>query len=192
MVHEDNPAVTNVCFSPNGRFVLAFSLDSSIRLWDYVSGAVKKTYQGHFNKGFSIGGCFGSIKDSEGGQSDKEARQTHAFIASASEEGDIVLWDVVTKEIVQRIQKPHNGVCFWVDVNSSTMVSAGQDKTIKVYRGATVPKEGGVGVRPALVCGVNGHSGAISPGAAAAADDELQRQIGEAESPITHVKEEQL
>lgn len=103
-----------------------------------------------------------------------------------------MLWDVVTKEVVQRIQKAHDGVCFWVDVNGSTMVSAGQDKTIRVYRGATVPEDGGVGTKPPFVNGVNGHNGVISPGAAAAADDELQRQIGEAEFPMPHVKEEQL
>lgn len=128
LVHEDNPPVTSVCFSPNGRFVLAHSMDSCLRLWDYVSGTVKKTYQGHVNKGFSIGGCFGTI-DGE------------AFIASASEDGGIVMWDVKSKQIVQRIEGGgrrsgggHEGVCFWVDVNGDTLVSAGQDGKIRVYR----------------------------------------------------------
>ncbi|KAK5990555.1 WD repeat-containing protein 5 [Cladobotryum mycophilum] len=120
LVHEDNPAVTNVCFSPNGRFVLAFNLDNCIRLWDYVSGSVKKTYQGHRNQKFALGGCFGTLDGV-------------AFIASASEDGDIVLWDVKNKELIQRV-KGHQGVCFWVDVHGDTMVSAGQDTTIKVYR----------------------------------------------------------
>jgi COMPASS component SWD3 len=123
MVHEDNPPVTSVCFAPNGRYVLAFSMDSCLRLWDYVSGSVKKTYQGHTNKGFSIGGCFGSIDQSQ-----------NAFIAAASEDGDIVLWDVKSKEIVQRIEKAHDGVCFWVDVKDNIMVSCGQDGRIKVLR----------------------------------------------------------
>ncbi|KOS19373.1 WD repeat-containing protein 5 [Escovopsis weberi] len=121
LVHEDNPAVTNVCFSPNGRFVLAFNLDNCIRLWDYVSGSVKKTYQGHRNSRFAIGGCFGTL-DGE------------AFIASASEQGDVVLWNVKTKELVQHVAGAHEGVCFWVDVHGDTMVSAGQDSRIVVYR----------------------------------------------------------
>lgn len=120
LVHEDNPAVTNVCFSPNGRFVLAFNLDNCIRLWDYVSGSVKKTYQGHCNKSFAIGGCFG-VLDGE------------AFIASASEDGDVLLWDVKSKEVLQRVHG-HEGVCFWVDVHGETMVTAGQDGSVKVYR----------------------------------------------------------
>ncbi|KAF4449459.1 WD repeat-containing [Fusarium albosuccineum] len=120
LVHEDNPAVANVCFSPNGRFVLAFNLDNCIRLWDYVAGSVKKTYQGHINEKFAVGGCFGVLDGAP-------------FIASASEDGSIVLWDVVSKTVLQRVEG-HAGVCFWVDVHGETMVSSGQDNTVKVYR----------------------------------------------------------
>lgn len=121
MVHEDNPPVTSVCFAPNGRYVLAFSMDSCIRLWDYVSGSVKKTYQGHKNGGYSIGGCFSVV----GGR---------AFVTAASEDGDIVLWDVRTKEIVQRIEKAHESVVFWVDVHGDTLVSCGQDGKIRIFK----------------------------------------------------------
>ncbi|KAG9507568.1 hypothetical protein J7337_001121 [Fusarium musae] len=120
LVHEDNPAVANVCFSPNGRFVLAFNLDNCIRLWDYVSGTVKKTYQGHANEKFAVGGCFGVLEGAP-------------FIASASEDGSIVMWDVVSKTVLQRVEG-HKGVCFWVDVHGETMVTGGQDNTVKVYR----------------------------------------------------------
>lgn len=120
LVHEDNPAVANVSFSPNGRFVLAFNLDNCIRLWDYVAGSVKKTYQGHKNEKFAVGGCFGTL-DGE------------PFIASASEDGGIVLWDVRSKNVLQRIEG-HESVCFWVDVHGDTMVSAGQDCSVRIYR----------------------------------------------------------
>jgi FOG: WD40 repeat len=141
LVHEDNPAVTNVCFSPNGRFVLAFNLDNSIRLWDYVQGTVKKTYQGHTNQGFSIGGCFGILTDVDNRNSPRNEEEQNGrsirrqpFIASASEDGDIVMWDVNSKQVVQRIKGAHKGVCFWVDVNGGTMVSCGQDGAVKVWR----------------------------------------------------------
>jgi COMPASS component SWD3 len=120
-VHEDNPSITSVCFAPNGRYVLAFSTDSCLRLWDYVSGTVKKTYQGHINKAFSIGGCFGTIDN-------------QPFIAAPSEDGDVVLWDVRTKEVVQRLSGGHKGVCYWVDVSGDVLVSAGQEGKIRVYR----------------------------------------------------------
>jgi COMPASS component SWD3 len=194
-VHEDNPAVTNVCFSPNGRFVLAFSLDNSIRLWDYVSGLVKKTYQGHTNKAFSVGGCFGVLTDIDDGTAEKEADGTvmrrQAFIASASEDGDIVMWDVGSKAVVQRIAGAHTGVCFWVDVHGATMVSAGQDGIIKVFRHRPKGVAKGNGI-PNGVNGVNGQENAATPDNAAA-DAELQRQVeADAESPGQHVKEEQL
>ncbi|KAI0175668.1 WD40 repeat-like protein [Hypoxylon sp. FL1284] len=147
LVHEDNPPITSVCFAPNGRYVLAFSMDSCLRLWDYVSGTVRKTYQGHENSKFSIGGCFGTLTptpaDSNGNNDNDSNSNSNtggngngegAFIASPSEDGDIVLWDVKSKRVVQRLAGAHRGVCFWVDVCGDTMVSAGQDGRIKVYR----------------------------------------------------------
>lgn len=198
LVHEDNPAVTNVCFSPNGRFVLAFNLDNSIRLWDYVAGSVKKTYQGHTNKGFSIGGCFGVLTDTDDGYTEEEAdddsTRRRAFITSASEEGDIVMWDVGSKAVLQRIKGAHKGVCFWVDVHGSTMASAGQDGLIKILRhrpqGGQVKQEDG---EPNAVDGVNGHVEEEDTPDAVMADEELQRHIeADAGSPGQHVKEEQV
>ncbi|KAH6853398.1 WD40-repeat-containing domain protein [Chaetomium sp. MPI-CAGE-AT-0009] len=198
LVHEDNPAVANVCFSPNGRFVLAFSLDNSIRLWDYVSGSVKKTYQGHANKGFSIGGCFGVLADHDDGageqNADDDEGRRQSFIVSASEDGDIVMWDVKSKGVIQRIKGAHQGVCFCVDVHGSTMVSSGQDGFIKVFRhrprSGPVKRENG---HANEFSGANGHLEESTPDAAAAADEELQRQVeADAESPGQHVKEERL
>ncbi|KAM0329936.1 hypothetical protein ACHAQA_004103 [Verticillium albo-atrum] len=131
LVHEDNPAVTAVCFAPNSRFVLAFNLDNCIRLWDYVAGTVRKTYQGHKNAGFAVGGCFGLLPLA-GGASQQD-QQEGAFVASASEDGDVVLWDVSSKEIVQRIHAHPGLVCFWVDVRGDTMVTAGQDGSLRVF-----------------------------------------------------------
>jgi COMPASS component SWD3 len=177
--------------------VLAFNLDNSIRLWDYVSGSVKKTYQGHTNKGFSIGGCFGVLTDRDDGaeeeNADGDGARQQPFIASASEDGDIVLWDVRSKGVIQQIKGAHKGVCFWVDVHGGNMVSAGQDGLIKVFRhrprGGHVKRENG---EANGFGGVNGHLEEEMPDAAEA-DEELQRQVeAEAGSPGQHVKEEQL
>lgn len=44
------------------------------------------------------------------------------------------MWDVTSKEVVQRVDGHKEGVCFWVDVYEDLMVSAGQDHTVRVYR----------------------------------------------------------
>ena len=175
LVHEDNPSASSVCFSPNGRFVLASYTDSCVRLWDFINMpcAVKKTYQGHVNEGYSVGGCFGIVRRRRPRVAHKPAQNGHVghvgqldgdgeeqavnrdgpardeqdeeeeyddegipFVASASEDGDVVMWDVRTKEVVQRIPRAHDGVCFWVDVHSAsgTMVTCGYDKRIVVHR----------------------------------------------------------
>jgi WD40 repeat protein len=253
LVHEDNPAITSVCFAPGGHYVLAWSLDSCIRLWDYVSGAVKKTYQGHRNSRFAVGGCFAlssrrkttgchhggsgehhgddgdgcddcdgycscddescsasgsrsefeSESDSErgpknqdhtresGGNGDgvghdnqpvgslakgsdvdgdirgsrrnprcprhprdlsserlrhhrrRRRRHQYSLIISPSEDGRVLVWDVTTKLLVQTLDchggggggggDGGGGVCFWVDTNAGTLVTAGQDCTMRIY-----------------------------------------------------------
>ena len=116
-----------VRFSPNGKFVLAWTLDNSIRLWNYIDGRCVKTYQGHRNEKYSLGGSFGTY----GPSSDK-----YAFIVSGSEDGSIWLWDVGTKTILQRVENAHEGVVFSVDPHPDRpwLVSGGADKTIRLWR----------------------------------------------------------
>ncbi|EKD20611.1 WD repeat domain 5B [Drepanopeziza brunnea f. sp. 'multigermtubi' MB_m1] len=122
LVHEDNPPVTTVRFAPNGKYILAWTLDSYVRLWDYVSGTCKKTYQGHVNTKFSIGGAFG-VSGSE------------AFVVSGSEDGNLVFWDVKTKDIIQKVGG-HEGVVCWVDTSpqpNGAVVSGGMDGTVRIW-----------------------------------------------------------
>jgi COMPASS component SWD3 len=114
--------VTTVRFSPNGRYILAFTLDSCIRLWDYVSGTCKKTYQGHENSKLSLSGTFG-------------VAGTEAFIVSGSENGELLFWDVRTKEVVQRAEG-HQGAVLWVDTcpgPSKKLVTGGMDGTVRIW-----------------------------------------------------------
>src|ERR1700735_2231511 len=67
-------------------------LDGCVRLWDYVGGTCVKTYQGHVNRQYGLGGCMGTY--TTGGR--------EAFVVSGSEDGDVVAWDVTSKDILWR------------------------------------------------------------------------------------------
>ena len=124
LVHEDNAAVTFARFSPNGKFVLAATLDSCLRLWNYVEGRCVKTYQGHKNEKYSIAACFGVRPGS-----------SRVFVACGDEEGKVVLWDVSTKEILQVLQG-HDGPVLGVDVSPSgdAMATCGLDGTVRLCK----------------------------------------------------------
>lgn len=107
-----------------------------------MSGTCKKTYQGHVNKKYGIGGAFG-VSGSE------------AFIVSGSENGEILFWDIKSKELVQTV-RGHDGVVIWVDTcpgPSGTLVSGGLDGTVRIWvdvsedddihaNGLTLPEDG--------------------------------------------------
>jgi len=119
-----------------------------------------------------------------------------AFVVSASEDGDIVLWDVRSKEVVQRITRAHKEVCFWVDVHGDTMVSAGKDGMIRVFKNKTPKREPEANTNGASVGaemnGVNGHAGESD---AQMADEELQRHVeaeDTAQIKLEDVKVEEL
>ncbi|RAL01359.1 WD40 repeat domain-containing protein [Aspergillus ibericus CBS 121593] len=134
IVHEDNPPVTAVKFSPNGKYVLAWTLDDCVRLWDYVEGRCIKTYQGHTNRKYSLQGGFG-VYGVRGGP-------VHAFAVSGSEDGAVLCWDVVSKQVLQRIEG-HTGVVLGVDTctlgEARLMVSCGLDGTVRVWEETAEP-----------------------------------------------------
>lgn len=131
--HEDTPPVASVRFSPNGRFVLTWMLDSSLRMWNYGEGRCVKTYQGHRNERFGLSGAFGLY----GGEECKKA-----LVVSGSENGDVLVWDVVSKGILQRLTG-HEGAVLGVDVHSDlkAMVSCGMDRTIRIWREEHIMKD---------------------------------------------------
>jgi COMPASS component SWD3 len=131
LVHEDNPPATCVKFSPNGKYILAWTLDGCVRMWNYVESRVIKTFQGHVNKKYSLSGCFGYY-----GSPDAKHNPPLAFAVSGSEDGAILCWDIVSKNILQRIEG-HTDVVIGVHtgkLNGKRMlVSCGLDKTVRVW-----------------------------------------------------------
>ena len=137
--HEDTPPVVSVRFSPNGRFIATWMLDSSVRMWNYVEGRCVKTYKGHVNTKYSLQGAIGTYgglgAEDADGQGEGEGIGDKAMVASGSEDGAIVLWDVNSKAVLQRLEG-HEGPVMGVDVDGkgTKIVSCGMDKTIRLWR----------------------------------------------------------
>lgn len=131
LVMEDNPPATCVKFSPNGKYVLAWTLDGCIRMWSYVESRVYKTFQGHVNDKYSLSGCFGYY-----GFRDVLYNPPLCFAVSGSEDGSILFWDLVSKQILQRLTGHSDAV---LCVHTGTLngkrlvVSCGVDKTVRLW-----------------------------------------------------------
>lgn len=81
----------HVRFSPNGKFVLASTLDNTIRLWNFHTSRVLKTYTGHTNSAYCIFSGF-------------SVTGTGKWIVSGSEDHRVYLWDLQTREVVQKLE----------------------------------------------------------------------------------------
>jgi COMPASS component SWD3 len=89
LVDNDNPPVTSVKFSPNGKYILAGSLDNAVRLWSHQTGRCVKTLTGHQNIKYC---CFPAFLDSSNTGSD--------CILSGSEDGKLYAWDMGSKAVL--------------------------------------------------------------------------------------------
>lgn len=51
---EENIPISYAKFSPNGKYILMSTLDSSLKLMDYTRNKCLKTYVGHTNEKYCI------------------------------------------------------------------------------------------------------------------------------------------
>ncbi|MEO5357749.1 MAG: AAA family ATPase [Nitrospirae bacterium YQR-1] len=128
--------VTSVSFSPDGKFIVSGSLDSTVKLWDAATGSLIRTISGHSNN-------VTSVSFSPDGK----------FIVSGSRDDTVKLWDAATGSLIRTISGHSNTV---TSVNFSPdgkfIVSGSEDNTVKLWDAAT----------GSLIRTISGHSNTVT------------------------------
>jgi len=110
-----------VTFSPDGKFILTASEDTTAKIWDAASGALAQTLQGH------SGGVNHASYSADGKQ-----------IVTASADGTARVWDAATGQ--EKLQlKGHTGAVNSASFNAddTLIVTASDDHTARVWNAKT-------------------------------------------------------
>lgn len=92
--HVDQAPLVSVRFSPSSLQLLAMSLDSAVRLWDLANARVLKTYTGHVNTKYAGTALFAYLPS---------AALPRTLVVAPSEDRELYLWDLQTKQVVQKL-----------------------------------------------------------------------------------------
>lgn len=140
LIDDDNPPVSFVKFSPNGKYILAATLDNTLKLWDYSKCKCLKTYTGHKNEKYCIFANFSVT----GGKVCKcnlkillSLINFFQWIVSGSEDNMVYIWNLQSKEVVQRLQGHTDTVLTTACHPTENIIASGaleNDKTIKLWK----------------------------------------------------------
>lgn len=130
--------VTNVNFSPDGKFIVTGSVDNTAKLWDVQTGREIRTFRGHSNSVSSV--CF-----SPDGK----------YIVSGSLDNTARLWDIETGEEIRKFCG-HSGAVYSVEFSpDGELIATGSlDNTIRLWdmkTGVAIQSFGGVHRRFSLI-----------------------------------------
>ena len=125
-----NPPVSHVTYSPNGKYILAGTLDSKLRLWNVGqrgSNKCTKTYESpsnHVNHKYCIVSDF------------LVSRPDRQCIVTGSETGKILLYDINSRKVHQ-VLEGHTDAVLAVDAHDKKeLIASGgmtQDKTVQFW-----------------------------------------------------------
>ena len=118
---SDKPPVSGVRFSPNGRFVLVSSLDSTMRLWDWKTQQCVKTYRGHTNAKYCLSSAFSTVG-------------AEKLVVGASEDGRVYVWGLQKKDIVQTLDGHEDTVMSVACHPTRSLIASGSmDTTVRLW-----------------------------------------------------------
>ncbi|GMM37568.1 Swd3 protein [Saccharomycopsis crataegensis] len=125
--------ISYIKFSPNGKYLLSSSLDGVIRLWNYNNNKVVKTYRNHRYKPSPSATGGGQVYgDEELSVAEKYTCSTEfitvnnkpSMIASGTEHGNILMWDLDTKKIATILSTGEDSPVLQIDTAQSGKVLA--------------------------------------------------------------------
>ncbi|KAH8585978.1 putative F-box and wd40 domain protein [Bisporella sp. PMI_857] len=130
--------VRSVAFSPDGQRVVSGSVDSTVRLWDAVTGVLQQTLESH-------SGWVRSVAFSPDGQR----------VASGSEGSTVWLWDAATGALQQTLEG-HSGDVYSVafSPNGQRVVSGSSNGTVRLWDAATGALQQTLESHSDMVCSV--------------------------------------
>ncbi|EME40093.1 hypothetical protein DOTSEDRAFT_74821 [Dothistroma septosporum NZE10] len=120
--------VETVAWHPNNAYIFtgAGNGDRTVRMWDVSRGMAVRLFTGHT-------GHVTALACAPNGQ----------VVASADDRGEIILWDLASGRLTKRMRGHARGGIWSLDwsVESSVLVSAGADGTVRVWDVRTNNKE---------------------------------------------------
>lgn len=96
----------HISFTPNGRYLLSTTLDSTTRLWNFHTSKSVKTFSGGLNEKYGCPSTFLVRPRSDTKQ--QEGEEEEVWIVGGSEDGRVLAWEVQSREVRLDL-KAHQG-----------------------------------------------------------------------------------